>query len=184
MAFDIKGLLKQIAPVLATVFGGPAAGVAVKVLSETLLGKQDGTQEEVATALLNATPEQLLAVKKAEQEFAVKMGELGLDWDKLEHEEKQSARELFKTSVWPQILLSGIFVTGYFATLILVIAKQMADVPEWQQAVITTIFGVLTAAIPQILGFWFGSSFGSARKTQALALSVPALNGNGNGGPK
>ncbi|MFT6220702.1 MAG: hypothetical protein ACJA0C_000099 [Candidatus Endobugula sp.] len=34
--------------------------------------------------------------------------------------------------------------------------------------VFTTILGVLTAAIPQILGFWFGSSLGSKQKTESM----------------
>ena len=34
--------------------------------------------------------------------------------------------------------------------------------------VFATILGVLTAAIPQILNFWFGSSVGSKEKTSGM----------------
>ena len=41
------------------------------------------------------------------------------------------------------------------------------------------ILGVLTASIPTILAFWFGSSFGSREKTAALAASSPAQGAKG-----
>ena len=50
-------LLSQVAPSIATALGGPLAGIAVKTLSNALLGHESGTEEDVATALQNASPE-------------------------------------------------------------------------------------------------------------------------------
>ena len=39
---------------------------------------------------------------------------------------------------------------------------------EWSKGQLGILIGVLTAAIPQILSFWFGSSEGSKLKTAAM----------------
>lgn len=174
MAIHWKDLLKQVAPGIASVLGGPLGGMAIAVLSKTLLKKDGGTEDEIAEVLATAQdPALLVELKKADQQFAVEMKKLDIDVYRLEHEEKASARSMYATNYWPQITLSSVFVGGYFAILYFVMAKTLADIPPWQQAVITTVFGVLTAAVPQILGFWFGSSFGSKEKTTALANSTP-----------
>ena len=78
--------------------------------------------------------------------------------------------------MWPQVFFSVLFVCGYFATgYFLVRPETIAalDKSQWIQGVLTTILGVLTAAIPQILGFWFGSSTGSKEKTRELIDQPP-----------
>lgn len=69
----IGGLLAQVAPTIATAVGGPVAGMAIKALSSALLGKETGSQSEIETAMMNATPEQLAMVKKVDNELAIKM---------------------------------------------------------------------------------------------------------------
>ena len=102
------------------------------------------------------------------------MRKLDIDVFKLEVEDRASARELFKVNIWPQIVLSAIFVIGYFGVLFYLFKSKdvgsalSGENAEWLQGVFTTISGVLTAAIPQILGFWFGSSLGSKEKTQSM----------------
>ena len=44
-------ILRVVAPVLGTAVGGPLGGMVVGKLSEALLGKSDGTEEEVAAAI-------------------------------------------------------------------------------------------------------------------------------------
>ena len=77
MSFDWKGMLGNVAPALASAFGTPAAGLAVKALSNMLLGKPDGTEDEVATALSKATPEQIAAIKASDQQFQKDMLQAG-----------------------------------------------------------------------------------------------------------
>lgn len=82
MNFDWKNIVKAVAPTIGTALGGPLAGLGIKALSEALLGKEDGTEAEVAAAVAGANPEQLMAMKKADQDFAIKMKELDIDLDK------------------------------------------------------------------------------------------------------
>jgi hypothetical protein len=172
---SLKEILAKIAPTLGAALGGPLGGAAGTVVSRILLGKEKSAEAEMENAIYNATPEQILALKKADQEFAAQMQQLEIDVFKLEVTDRASARQMYAVNYWPQIILSAIFVLGYFGVLIpILFGKVAASVtPEWQ-GVLNTILGVLTASVPTILAFWFGSSFGSREKTAALAASKPS----------
>ena len=86
---DWKSIVRTVAPTLATALGGPLAGAAVQALSVALLGRPDGTEQEVAEAVLVGGTDALLKVKQAEADFAVKMRELDI-------RDLASARELAK----------------------------------------------------------------------------------------
>lgn len=178
---DWKTIVKTVAPALGAALGGPLIGSAIATIGAVLLpGKTAPSVDEVAAAVCSASPEALLALKKADAEFAVKMKEMEIDVFRLEVEDRKSARELFTVNYWPQIVLSTVFIVGYFIVLVTVMnGKVAAEVgPSWQP-VLNTILGVLTASIPTILAFWFGSSFGSREKTAALAASSPAQGAKG-----
>jgi len=51
MAFNWKSILGTVAPGLATALGGPLAGMAVQAVSNAVLGKQDGSDDEIAAAI-------------------------------------------------------------------------------------------------------------------------------------
>lgn len=77
MSFDWKSALGNIAPMLATALGGPLAGGAVAAITKALGLGDDATDAEIAKKLAVADPGTLLELKKAEQEFAAHMAELG-----------------------------------------------------------------------------------------------------------
>ena len=79
----IGNLLGQIAPTIATAIGGPVAGMAVKALSSALGLSPDASTDDVQAALMNATPEQLAAIKKVDADFKVQMKELDIDLEKI-----------------------------------------------------------------------------------------------------
>lgn len=161
---DWKALVKNIAPTIGTALGGPAAGMAVKYLATELLGNPDASEADVAAHFENASPDQMLAVKKLDQAFAQKMAELNIDVFKLEVQDRQSARELAKFNIWPQVILSAIFILGYFGIMAGLIYFYDVQINDRVFGILNTVIGILTAAIPQILQFWFGSSLGSKEK--------------------
>ena len=79
---DWKNVVGTVAPVLGAALGGPLGGAAVSVISEAL-GLNEKTEDAIKNALSGTTPEQLLALKNADQAFAVKMEELGLRREEL-----------------------------------------------------------------------------------------------------
>ena len=170
-----KEIVRRVAPTIGAALGGPLAGSATKFVAEKLLGKSDAPIAEITKAIIDATPEKLAKLNEIDKEFEIEMQKLGIDIYKLEIEDRKSARNLFKVNIWPQITLSAIFVFGYFLVLYLLIDKgstfASATGNEYMKGVFTTILGVLTAAIPQILSFWFGSSLGSKEKNRGLVES-------------
>lgn len=161
-----KKIVASVAPTLGTALGGPLAGVAVNALAKGLLGKEGATEADVAMAVESLTPEGLTKLRELDQQFQIEMRKLDVDLERIAAQDRESARQLgTKTSIAPQIVLSAIFVLGYFASLYVVFEGQAAT----PNVVLTTLIGTLTAGVVQILNYWFGSSHGSARKTEVLA---------------
>lgn len=172
---DWKEVAGTVAPGIATALGGPLAGIATQILSDKLLGKSDGTQDEVATAILTGGADALLKVKQAENEFRIKLKELDVKLEEIYATDRVSARDMAKTNMVPQITLSVIFIGGYFITLFSLHGLLFNGEPMNKEIMVLagSLVGVFTRELSGIMQFWFGSSVGSKEKTAALANSSP-----------
>jgi len=163
----ILNLVRTVAPSLASAVGGPLAGMAVRTISEALLGKPDGTEDELAQAAAKATPEQLLALKKAEQDFAVKMRELDIDLERIANEDRGSARDReVKTRDWTPRLLAGLITLGYFGALFYMLRNGLPQ--HGGSEAMLVMLGTLGTAWGGVVAYYFGSSAGSKAKDEAL----------------
>lgn len=172
---DWKKVVREVAPVLGGALGSPFAGTAVKFLVDKFLPDENVPEEEYETrleqAVQNASTEDLALLKKLDYDFKTKMAEIGLKTEQLHQQDRKSARDLAsKRGVYPQIILSACFIVGYFYLIHLFIGL-MADNPDFSMPTeLGILIGVMTAAIPQILNFWFGSSRSSQQKDEHLHL--------------
>lgn len=163
----ILNLVRTVAPSLASAVGGPLAGMAVRTISEALLGKPDGTEDELAQAAAKATPEQLLALKKAEQDFAVKMRELDIDLERIANADRDSARNReVKTRDWTPRLLAGLITAGYFGALFYMLRNGLPQ--HGGSEAMLVMLGTLGTAWGGVVAYYFGSSAGSKEKTEAM----------------
>jgi len=55
---QLLNLVRTVAPSIASAVGGPLAGMATKAISEALLGKPDGSEEELLQAAAKASPKE------------------------------------------------------------------------------------------------------------------------------
>lgn len=162
----LLNLVKTVAPSIATAVGGPLAGMATRAISEALLGKPDGTEDELVEAAKNATPEQLLALKQAEQNFVIRMRELDVDLERIANQDRGSAREReIKTGDYTPKLLAAAVTFGFFGVLFWMIANGL---PENGGEAMLVMLGTLGTAWGAIVSYYFGSSAGSREKTQAM----------------
>jgi hypothetical protein len=178
MGADWKAIIRGVAPVLGTIISGgnPLAGGAIRVLTDALLpGKENATEEDLAEFVQTARPEDLVPLKQIEADYRKKMAELGLRPLELEIQDRASARELFKVDSKPQRNITYLFLGGYFLVLLLLVGSSIIGKSVNFPTEFAVVFGVLSGAVPSILAFWFGSTKGSAEKTQALAMSKPAF---------
>lgn len=158
----LLGILKGVAPVLATAVAGPAGGAAVGWIASKL-GIPDDTIEGVTKALTG------------NPEMAMKLKELDLEYAKLEVQDRDSARQAYAqvaTSEYATKLdkvvvpVLALGVVGLAFTLIGVL--MFVNTPQDQQQIIIFALGFITSAAGQVLSFYFGSSQGSKDKTEEM----------------
>jgi len=167
---QLLNLVRTVAPSIATAVGGPLAGMATRAISEALLGKPDGTEDELIDAAAKATPDQLLALKKAEQDFAVRMRELEIDLQRIDAADRNSAREReVKTGDWTPKALAGAVTLGFFGVLGYMIAYGL---PTQGGEALLVMLGTLGTAWGGIVSYYFGSSAGSKEKSEAMSRMV------------
>jgi len=171
---DFTAIIKTIAPWIGTALGGPLGGMAVEAAANAL-GLSDKTVDAVKTAISGATPEQMLALKKADQEFSIQMQALGFkqvtDLESIAAGDRKDARamQVAKPSPVPAVL-SSLVTAGYFGILV-GIMRGWLRIDDSQALLL--MLGSLTTAWGAVMAFWFGTTRDSARKTEIIAKSGP-----------
>jgi hypothetical protein len=160
--------LRQIAPTIATAMGGPLAGMAVSAISKAIGVDPEKVGDLISSNKLSA--DQIAQVKIAEIELQKQAQELGLNFEKLEVEDRKSAREMQATtrSLMPPILAGSVTV-GFFAIMTLMFFNKLDD----SNPAILMMLGSLGTAWTGIIAYYFGSSAGSQAKTDLLSKSGP-----------
>ena len=148
----LSNIIGSVAPTLGTALGGPLGGMAGDVISKVLGVENNPASLEKAIA--NATPEQLMEIKKAEKEFEAKMKELDVDLYKLETQEKQDARKTFSRDWTARII--GIAMVGGFLGYIFLVTLQPPE--QNSEALINLVLGYLGGLASAVISFYFGAS--------------------------
>jgi hypothetical protein len=168
MSFGSKALqiLQTVAPTVALAVGGPFGPLASAAISAAL-GTPKGDDKAAETALLTATPDQLLALTKENDAFKVQMENLKITEEGLVYADVANARarEVAVKDTTPQILAYGI-TAGFFGVLGYLVAYGK---PQVGGDVVLVLLGSLGTAFTGIIAYYFGSSAGSAAKTDILA---------------
>lgn len=167
MNFGQKALqvLKTVAPTLATAVGGPFGALASMAISAAL-GTSPGDPKAAETALLSATPETLLALRKAEQDFTVRMKELGIEQDKLVYDDiaNARAREIAVKDNTPRNLAYLVLAFAGFCIIATLLGWTKVD-----SALAGTLIGYIVAEARSALAYYFGSSQSSVRKDATIS---------------
>lgn len=153
---DLIGLLKSVAPALATAVAGPLGGAAVTAIASKL-GVSDSV-EEVAKAI------------SGDPAAAQKLQELELEYAKLAQENTANARAMQVAALQQADAFSKRFV-AYLSAFWSIMAVSyigfvtFVDIPEKNVRFVDTILGfMLGTVVATVLNFWLGSSAGSRAK--------------------
>jgi len=160
-----KDIVASVAPVLGTALGGPFGGMAAKFLGNALTGDENTGEDVLEEMVKSANPDLMFQIKELDATFKLEIKRLGLKEKQLVVDDRKDARKLFTVDKRPQIILSGVFILGYF-TLVYALITGGFKVDPTQTALVATLIGVLTAGVSNIMQFWFGSSSGSKDKTK------------------
>lgn len=178
---DALNVVAKLAPTIASVIGGPLAGGAVTAL-EAVFGitaapsaSMDDRQSAVAAAISGATPEQLAAMRKADQDYAARMAEAGFKnvetLASLSVQDRESARQMqISTKSWTAPFLALFVTLGFFGVLAVM---MFIPLPAATHDALMLMLGALGAAWASVISYYFGSSASSDRKTELLAQSTP-----------
>ena len=148
----LKNIISTIAPALGSALGSPLGGAAVSMIAEKL--GVPNNQKAVEKAIQQATPEQLLELKKVEKDFEIKMKELEVDVFKLETQDVQNARKTF-ASDWTSKFMGLLVICGFLGYIFLVTLQP----PEQNsEALINLVLGYLGGLASAIISFYFGAS--------------------------
>ena len=148
----LKNVVGAVAPTLGTALGGPMGGMAASMIA-AVLGVPN-TPKAIEKAIQDATPEQMLELKKAEQDFELQMKELDVDVFKLETQDKQDARGKFGKDWTARIM--GIATVGGFLGYIFMVTLQPPE--QNSEALINLVLGYLGGLASAVISFYFGAS--------------------------
>lgn len=164
---DFTDILKTVAPGIATALGGPLAGMAVSAIGAAL-GVSEPTQEKIKVALSGATPDDMLKLKEAEQQFQLQMRKLDIDLVQISASDRDSARKMqVANKSWTPEILSWLIV---IATLALEGYILMHGIPVGVSEFVSgRILGTLDTAFVTVLAFWLGTSYGSKGKDDTIS---------------
>src|SRR5574337_927256 len=150
------GVLKTMFPFIsaAASLGGPLGSLAANAVGKALnVSKVDATPDGIGSAIAAAQikdPDALLKLHQAE--IAAK------------DRDSARAREISVRDWTPKALAVAVTL-GFFALLALLLFRS---VPSQSQSLLNVMVGSLGTAWIGIVTYYFGSSAGSARKTEML----------------
>lgn len=172
---DMKSILATVAPWIGTALGGPLGGMAVTAAADAL-GLSDKTEAAIKSALGGATPEQMLALKQADNDFSLKMQALNFDSVEkiasLGNADRDSARnrEIQVKDLTPKIL-AYLVTAGFFGMLAAMLFKI---IPNENRDILNIMLGALSSTFTAVVSYYYGSTRGSEAKSALLAQSTLA----------
>lgn len=168
----LKRLIAGAAPQLAHALGGPLAGAAVAQISRAIFGAPDADETALAETLAVASPEHLIALKRAEQEFQIALRETQLEDRRIDAGDRADARaRQIALKDWTPSALGGAIILGFFIVLGAMVSRRLPAGAETEFSIMLGALATMTAAV---VNYFFGSSAGSKEKTRLMAFGPDA----------
>lgn len=172
---DWLATIKSIAPTVASALFGPFGGVAVAAVGE-ILGLTDATKDKINDVIARGqmTPEQAGKLRELELKYQADEKERGFKYAELSFKDRDSARQA-NVSGGTQRMLFGLSIFLLIVTLGCEVAVLFAKVPPAADPlVVGRVLGLMDAVAMLVLSYWYGTTNGSAVKSELLAQSGPA----------
>jgi hypothetical protein len=164
---DIAGAVGKSAPILGTLLGGPAGGAVGGLIASALGTGNDPAEVQAALA----SPDAALKLREVEARRQVELQALAVDMAKAElaasTADRASAREREVNTgdtLTPRTLAMLVTV-GFFGVLVWLLSYGK---PNTGGDALLVMLGALGGAWASIISYYFGSSAGSAAKTEIL----------------
>lgn len=167
---DWTSILKSVAPTVASALLGPLGGVAVSALG-SVLGVSDATQDKIADVIKSAgmTPEQITALKQLELQYQENEKARGFKYAELAFQDRASARgaNVAGGTQRPLFWLSLLLLVVTLGSEVAVLFKGYPT--GTSELVVGRVLGLMDAVAMLVLSYWYGTTNGSAQKSELLA---------------
>ncbi len=151
----LGGLLKSLAPNIASAAGGPLAGMAVKMVAAKLSLPESTTANEIED-LIEREPDKAVLVKQADEDFKLKIREMEIDLEsfKTEVEDRKDARAAFATDLTPKLFsVLTLLLYGAFVLMVTMMPHDQND-----ETIISLVLGQLSGILGTAAAFYYGGS--------------------------
>lgn len=173
----IKRAIAGAAPSLARALGGPLAGAAVQQISNAIFGAPDMDESRLSEELGRASPEQWLALQRAERDFARALREAEVEEQRIAAGDRADARARQSAmGDWTPTALGALIIIGFFVVLGAMVTRNLPAGAETEFSIMLGALATMTAAV---VNYFFGSSAGSKEKTRLMRPTAPGGNING-----
>ncbi len=192
--------VRPTSPALASALGGASAGVAVAALARSLLKDAQAAPGDVLKAAQGTDASTRNSIVAAEQSCDLRLRQSGSSLADLAPDvakavidagvqlQKQGfvdtegarARQLASHDRVNEVLAYGVSL-GFLAVLLALLFGGTYVNQGVYKDLLFTLLGVLGTGWANIIGFYFGSSAGSAQKTQAMSAAL--IDNGGSSGP-
>jgi len=152
----LGGLLKSLAPTIASAAGGPMAGMAVKMAAQKL-GMPDATANEIED-LIEREPEKAVLLKEADKDFKDRIREMEIDLEsfKTEVEDRKDARSKFSGDMTPKLFcILALVLYGAYVMTVTILPHDQND-----ETIISLVLGQLSGILGTCAAFFYGGSNG------------------------
>jgi hypothetical protein len=162
----LKKAVAKTAPKIAEQLGGPLAGAAISAIARAIFGSDGASEEDLADALERPSADQLIALKRAENDFKLAIRSAALEEARVDAGDRASARERqSKMRDWTPSVLGALIIGGFFLTLAVMVARKL---PPGAETEFSIMLGALATMTASVVNYFFGSSAGSREKTLLL----------------
>ena len=170
---NVTGFLKQALPWIGAAATGnvPAlVSLAAQTVAQHVGKAVTANADDIAAAVAGATPDQIVALKQADNDFALKMQQLGFehieDMLKLEDDDRANARAR-QVSLKDRVpaILAIAYTAGFFLYLGMLLKFSP---PAADKDLLEILLGALSAGEASIMAYYFGSSAAHDKLTATL----------------
>ncbi len=169
---DFMDLLKKVAPTLASAMLGPLAGAAVSAIG-SIFGMTDATADNIGKMIADGqlTPEHLAELRKLELEYQNNEKERGFRYAELAFKDRDSARSnnVAGGTQRPLFWLSLLLLAVALGVESFVLFKGYP--PGTPEIIVGRVLGLMDAVAMLVLSYWYGTTNGSALKSELLAAA-------------
>ena len=153
----LGGLLKSLAPTIASAAGGPMAGMAVNMAAKKIVLPDTATDNEIED-LIERDRDKAVMVREADKEFKDYIREMEIDLEsfKTEVEDRKDARENFATDWTPKVFsVLTLLLYGAFVMIVTLMPHDQND-----ETIISLVLGQLSGILGTAAAFFYGGSSG------------------------